>query len=331
MTEFRKDPTSNEWILIASQRVKRPTNFIYPKKSKVDVDYVEDCPFCFGNERLTPPEKAVYRNSPESLLWKIRVIPNMFPAVSSERSNESSLIDNFFRTTSGYGFHEVIIESPFHNQTIVKLKISEIELIIRTYLDRFEDLAKDSIKYIMLFKNQGKLAGASINHIHSQIIAVPLISEYVRHKNEIALNYFKKTKRCLYCDINSKELKSEDRILYQNDDFLVFNPYASRYPFETWISPKHHQASFRNISSKEIKTLASILLETMVKIDHGLNNPDFNYLFYSAPIGKENSSHLHWYIQIVPRIHNFGGFEIGTGIYINIQSPEVSAKYLKEI
>lgn len=331
MTEFRKDLTSNEWILIASQRFKRPTNIISPKKSKVDVDYVEDCPFCFRNERLTPPEKAVYKNSPESLLWKMRVIPNMFPAVSSERSNESSLIDNLFKTTSGYGFHEVIIESPFHNQTIAKLKISEIECIIRAYHDRFEDLAKESIKYIMLFKNQGELAGASIDHIHSQIIAIPVISEYIRRKDEIALNYFKKTERCLYCDLNKQELQLEDRILYQNDDFLVFHPYASRYPFETWISPKHHKASFRNISAKEITTLASILLETMVKIDRGLNRPDFNYLFYSAPIGEENSSYLHWYVQIVPRIHNVGGFEIGTGIYINTHAPEATAKYLKEM
>jgi len=331
LTEFRKDLTTNEWILIASQRVKRPINFISPKKSKADIDYVEDCPFCFGNEHLTPPEKAVYKNNPKSLLWNIRVIPNMFPAVSAESSNESSLIHNFFRTSGGYGFHEVIIESPFHNQTFAKLKISEIESIIQAYHDRFENLAMKSIKYIMLFKNQGELAGASVDHIHSQIIAIPVISEYIRHKNEIALNHFKKTKRCLYCDLNRQELKSEDRILYQNDDFLVFHPYASRYPFETWISPKHHQASFRNISPKEITTLSSILLETMVKIDRGLNKPDFNYLFYSAPIGEENSSYLHWYIQIVPRIHNFGGFEIGTGIYINMHAPEDSAKYLKEM
>lgn len=295
------------------------------------MDYVKDCPFCFGNEHLTPPEKAVYKNDPNSLFWNIRVIPNMFPAVSAERSNESRIIDDFFKTTGGYGFHEVIIESPFHNRTITKMKISEIETIIRAYQDRFENLAMESIKYIMLFKNEGELAGASIDHIHSQIIAIPVISEYVRHKSEVALDYFKKTKRCLYCDINSKEMDSEDRILYQNDDFLVFNPYASRYPFETWISPKNHKASFRNISPKEINTLASILLETIVKIYHGLNQPDLNYLIYSAPLGEENSNYLHWYIQIVPRIQNFGGFEIGTGIYINIQSPEDSAKYLKEI
>jgi UDPglucose--hexose-1-phosphate uridylyltransferase len=303
LTEFRKDITTNEWVIMAKERVKRPTDFETSKKKKIVKNYIDDCPFCLGNERLTPPAIKIYKDNSKSSIWKIRVIPNKFPAVSSEEALESNLINNYLETISGYGFHKVIVESPFHNVTLTSMDYSEIKSIIHSYRDMYKILNEKPVKYIMIFKNHGESAGASIDHIHSQIIAIPIIPERLKCKCEIASNYFNRLNSCIYCS-------------------------ASIYPFEVWILPRYHKASFGNIEDAEVEEFAKILQEILRKIDRALGQPDFNYFIETAPIGNEKSNYLHWYLRIIPRIWNIGGFEIGTGIYINTHIPEETAEYL---
>jgi UDPglucose--hexose-1-phosphate uridylyltransferase len=329
LTEFRKDITTNEWVIMAKERVKRPTDFETSKKKKIVKNYIDDCPFCLGNEKLTPPAIKIYKDNSKSSIWKIRVIPNKFPAVSSEEALESNLINNYFETISGYGFHKVIVESPFHDMTLTSMDYSEIKSIIHSYRDMYKILSKKPVKYIMIFKNHGASAGASIDHLHSQIIAIPIISERLKRKVEIASKYFKRLHRCICCDMIKKELESKKRIISKNDGFVAFHPYASLHPFEIWILPRYHKASFGNIEDEEVEKFAKILQEILRKIDRALGQPDFNYFIETAPIDNESSNYLHWYLRIIPRIWNIGGFEIGTGIYINTHIPEETAEYLR--
>jgi UDPglucose--hexose-1-phosphate uridylyltransferase len=329
LTEFRKDITTNEWVIMARERVKRPIDFEISKNKKIVKNYIDDCPFCLGNERLTPPAIKIYKDNSKSSIWKIRVIPNMFPAVSSEEGLESNLINNYFETISGYGFHKVIIESPFHDVTFTSMDYSELKSIIYSYRDMYKILSKKPVKYIMIFKNHGASAGASIDHIHSQIIAIPIISEHLKRKFEIASNCFNRLNICIYCSMIKKELELEKRIIFKNDGFVAFHPYASLYPFEVWILPRYHKASFGNIEDVEVEEFAKILQEVLSKIDRALGQPDFNYFIETAPIDKEISNYLHWYLRIIPRIWNIGGFELGSGIYINTHIPEITAEYLR--
>jgi len=293
---------------------------------------VEDCPFCLGNERLTPPEVAVYRERSNSSSWKIRVVPNMFPALTPHGLTRERLVEGHFTAMDGFGFHEVVIESPRHNQKLSRMRASDLELMIQAYRDRYKVLSKEAnVRLIVIFKNHGVSAGTSISHPHSQIVATPVVSTHVRNKCRVALGHYKKTGRCVYCEMNGWELESGSRLVSESDHFVVFHPYASRYPFETWISPKRHKACFGNIEPDELRELGRLLQEVIGKMDRAVGEPDFNYVLHTAPVEDENREHLHWYLQIIPRIWTAAGFEIGSGIYINTSIPEETAKFMRGI
>ena len=331
MTELRQDPTTNEWVIIARERAKRPYDLVTHRDIKPIPPFVEDCPFCPGNERMTPPEVAVYRKDSDASRWTIRIVPNMFPALTPHEVVGERPAESHFRVMSGFGFHEVLIESPTHNQTLSTMDVSDIELIVRAYRDRYNVLSKkENVRLIVIFKNHGMTAGTSLAHPHSQIIATPVVSTYVRQKCAVAEQYYEKTERCLYCEVNGWETKSGSRLVSESANFVVFHPYASRYPFETWISPKNHNACFGKIDSEEISELGRVLGETMRKMDRALGGPNFNYVLNTAPVEDEKKEYLHWYIQVIPRIWTAAGFEIGSGIYINTSVPEETAKYMKE-
>jgi len=332
VTELRQDPTTDDWVIIAHERAKRPYDYVMRREDTSSPAFVENCPFCPGNERLTPPEVAVYREGSGTSSWKIRVVPNKYPALGPHGTTEERVVEGRFRAMDGSGFHEVVIESPLHNQTLSRMSTSEIESIVRMYRDRYKVLGRErETKLIVIFKNHGIAAGTSIEHPHSQIVAAPVVSPQITKKCHVALEHYKKTGRCLYCDINEWELDSRTRLVTESGRFLVFHPYASRYPFETWVSPKRHNACFGNIDSEEIRELGKTLQWIMEKIDRALGKPDFNYVFHTAPVEDEISEHLHWYIQIVPRTWTLGGFEMGSGIYINTAVPEETAAFMRTI
>lgn len=328
MSELRQDPTTYDWIIIAKERARRPHEFKRKQTSDKSLPVLsEDCPFCPGNEHTTPEALDVYGDIDK---WRIRVVPNKFPALRPEgdtRREEWKL----FRKSQGYGRHEIVIETPLHNEFIPFMDDKHVEELIKAYRNRYHALRKDpKIKIIIIFKNHGEGAGTSLEHPHTQIVASPIVPPYIRRKYEVATQHFDNTGRCLHHDIQKAELEEGTRIVADTLHFVVLHPFASHYPFETWIMPKEHKSSFGNISDTEIKDIAVLLKEILLKIYVGLGNPDYNFVIHTAPVDDEHKSYYLWHIQIIPRLTLAAGFELGSGIYINVAIPEETSAFMKE-
>jgi len=328
--ELRQDLVTNKWVIIATERARRPHSFseskrIISKKRKI-------CPFCYGNEYMTPPEVLAFRDNgkPNSSGWKVRVVPNKFPALV--RKGKPELIKNgIYSTMNGVGAHEVIIHSPNHDLLLPLMNEKEIELVLKAYLIRYKELSKDSnIKFIQIIINHGKEAGASLDHPHSQLFGLPIVPNFVLDELEGSKKYFNKYKRCVFCEIIKKELQDGKRIIEETDKFVAFEPFASKLPFETLIIPKKHMESFSYMDEKDFEDCSKILRKTMKKIYDGLNDPPLNYWLHSSPLNN-NYNYYHWHFEVIPKLTTTGGFELGTGIIINTTLPEECAKYLKKL
>jgi len=333
MPQLRQDPTTKEWVIIAAERSKRPHDFKKTKTLTERPPYKEDCPFCQGNERLTPHESLAYRRGgpADSKGWWVRVIPNKFPALSPEGSWDIKEEKGFFRMMDGMGIHEVVIESPIHNQLLPLMEDKQVEEVLLAYRERYLALREDPrIKLIIVFKNHGEAAGTSLDHTHSQLVGTAVVPSNIRKKLEEAARYYDDHGRCVYCDTIKEELKLGKRIVMDTERFVVLQPFASRSPFETWIVPKEHQASFGLISMEDSKTFAKVLKTTLFKLYSKLNNPDYNYVIHTAPIKDEQEDYYHWHLQIIPRLTTPAGFELGSGIYISVSLPEETAQFLRE-
>jgi UDPglucose--hexose-1-phosphate uridylyltransferase len=333
MSELRLNRATKEWIIIAKERAKRPKEFKSPQKRKQKEPLFDPkCPFCPGNEKQTPPEVFALRSKnskPNSFGWEIRVIPNKFPALTPQ--GEVKISSGFFKMTPGVGKHEVIIEAKEHNQTLATLALGRVEKVCLIYRQRYLELAKNKEhKLIIIFKNHGESAGTSLLHPHSQLIALPVVPTQIRHLLEEATRYFDDQGACVFCDMIEEELKAKKRIIFDDKDFVALHPFASRTPFETWILPKKHQATFGGASVAETKRLAFVLKDVLEKLYTKLNNPDYNLVIRTAPIKDANEDYYHWYVQILPRLTNPAGFELGSGVYINTSIPEETAKFLRE-
>lgn len=333
MPELRQNPATKEWVIIATERAQRPEE-LGSGTVEASADEREKCPFCPGKENQTPNEIMAYRTygtSADSPGWWIRIIPNKFAALTQGGDIKRSKVEDFFSYMDGVGEHEVIIESPDHDQNIATLEQKQVEEIFHAYRERYVTLSKDPRhELIILFKNHGIRAGTSLRHLHSQIIAAPITPLYIRNRIEEAMHYFDDNGRCVYCEMIVKELKIKDRIVMETDSFVTFEPFASRSPFETWVLPKKHNSSFEEISPEHTKELAFVMRSTLGKIYKRLNNPDYNYMIRSAPVHEKNVEYFHWHIMIVPRVSAVAGFELGSGIYINTVIPEAAAKFLRE-
>jgi UDPglucose--hexose-1-phosphate uridylyltransferase len=330
MSQIRQDPTTKEWVIIASERSKRPNDFVQQQLRQELPDFSPSCPFCPGNEKMTPPESFALRDKNDR--WRIRVFPNLFPALIPEGSTKKREEDNFFLYMGGIGVHEVIVETPRHNAFLALADDSRIADVLLTYQKRYIALSKTPfIKSIVIFKNYGPSAGTSLEHPHSQLVAIPIVPRHIRIRLEIAARYYNDTGRSLYSDIVDHELEVGKRVVTATDKFAVFHPFASHFPFETWIVPRTYEASFCNVSSNDLSSLAHILGLTLLKLYRGLNDPDFNLIIDTAPIGDENKDYYTWHIRIIPRLTDAGGFEIGSGIYINTALPEETAQFMREV
>jgi UDPglucose--hexose-1-phosphate uridylyltransferase len=332
MPQLRQDPTTKEWVIIATERSKRPHNFKKPRPESERPTYKKDCPFCPGNEHLTPHETLAYRSSgsPDSIGWWVRVVPNKFPALSPEGSVERKEEKGFFRMMDGVGAHEVVIGSPIHNQLFPLAEDRQVEEVLLAYRERYLALREDPrIKLIIIFKNHGEAAGTSLEHTHSQIVGTAVVPSYIRKKLEEAARYYDDHGRCVYCDSIHEELRYGERIVMDTEKYVVLHPFASRFPFEAWIIPKEHQASFGLISMEDSKTFAKVLKATLSKLYFKLNDPDYNFVIHTAPIKDEQEDYYHWHLQIIPRLTTTAGFEMGSGIYINVSFPEETAQFLR--
>jgi UDPglucose--hexose-1-phosphate uridylyltransferase len=332
MPQFRQDPTTKEWVIIAAERAKRPHDFIKSKTLVEKLPYREDCPFCQGNEHLTPHESLAYRRGgpPDSKGWWVRVIPNKFPALVPEGSLQREET-GFFRMMDGVGIHEVVIESPMHDQLLPMMEDRLVEEVLLAYRERYLVLREDPrIKLIIIFKNHGEAAGTSLDHTHSQLVGTAVVPSNIRKKLEEAARYYDDHGRCVFCDTIQEELKFGKRVVMDTERFLVVQSFASRAPFETWIIPKEHQASFGLISMDDSKRFAKVLKTILFKLYSKLNDPDYNYVIHTAPVKDEQEDYYHWHLQIIPRLTTPAGFEMGSGIYINVSLPEETAQFLRE-
>jgi len=334
MPELRQDPATKQWVIIARERAKRPHDFIKPIPPPPLPSYKEDCPFCPGNESMTPPETMAYRKGgpPNGPGWWVRAIPNKFSALVPDGSISRRQEEGLFRKMDGVGQHEVIIESPLHHQCIALMENKQVEEILLAYRERYLSLREDPrFKLIIIFKNHGRGAGTSIEHPHSQLVATPIVPLNIRHRFEKAASHFDDDGTCVYCDIIREGLRQPSRMLQQTERFVTFHPFASRAPFETWILPKEHQASFGSISMRDAKEFAGVLRTTLFQLYKGLNNPDYNYIIHTAPTKDEHEEYFHWHLQILPRLVTPAGFELGTGIFINTALPEETAAFIRNL
>jgi UDPglucose--hexose-1-phosphate uridylyltransferase len=329
LPELRKDPVTGRWVIISTDRVRRPSDFaqdhVVPKGGRF-------CPFCPGNESKTPPEVLAYRSSggPNESGWQLRVVPNKFPVlrVEGELNRQG---EGLYDRMNGVGAHELIIESPEHLVTQADMPEKRIEAIFWAYRDRMLDLRKDQrLRHILIFKNHGEAAGSSLEHTHSQLIALPVIPKRVQEELDGCRRYFDFKERCIYCDVARQEMDTGSRVVLETDHFLVFSPYAPRFPFETWIIPRRHFSHFELTDSAVIENLAWVQRVMLRKIDKVLEHPPYNWMIHSAPVQEGPLAHYHWHIEIIPRLTKVAGFEWGSGFYINPTPPEESAKFLRE-
>lgn len=290
------------------------------------------CPFCYGNEQKTPPEVLAYRDNggPNESGWSVRVVPNKFPVLGIE-GDLSRQGDGIYDKMAGIGAHEVIIETPDHRLPMSEMTEKQIEQVLSAYRDRMNDLKRDKrFRYIVLFKNWGEGAGATLEHPNSQLIALPVTPKSVREELEGARRYFEFKERCIFCDIIRQDTASGVRMVTETDRFVVLEPYAARFPFETWIAPKRHEAHFETTDQATLQNLAWVLRSTLRKVDKVLEKPPFNFVVHSAPVQEGDLAYYHWHIEIIPKLTKVAGFEWGTGFYINPTPPEESARYLRE-
>ena len=331
MPELRRDPITGEWVIIASERAKRPSDFASHSPGR-DAQDNSTCPFCPGNEAATPPEIMAFRH-PGSLRngpgWWVRVVPNKFPALGIE-GDLNKTGRGMYDWMNGVGAHEVIIETPEHDTQLAFLDNRQIEDVLWSYRARYLDLKKDPrLKYILIFRNYGRVAGASLSHPHSQLVATPVIPGVVAGELQGARRYTEYRDRCVFCDILRQETDEGKRLVAQDEHFVVFQPYASRSPFETWVMPKRHCASFAAISAEEQTSFAAMLGETLRRLHYCLDDPPYNYNIHTAPCDRDEDGDFHWHLAIAPRLTIAAGFEMGTGIYINVTPPEIAAEFLR--
>ncbi|MBU0673790.1 MAG: galactose-1-phosphate uridylyltransferase [Proteobacteria bacterium] len=329
MPELRKDPVLGRWIIISTERGKRPTDFI-----------VEDfeskggfCPLCPGNETTTPPEVLSYGrpgDTPNRPGWSLRVVPNKYPALVIEGDLDKEG-EGLYDKMNGIGAHEVIIESPDHNATFTQLPPQHMARVFQAFRDRIVDLEKDPrFRYVMIFKNYGKAAGASLEHSHSQIVALPIVPRMIISELEGSKSYHSYKDRCVYCDILRQEIKQDIRIVCQNEHFIAMTPYAPRSPFEMWVMPKRHASSFITMNEVMFESLSYIFSEIMRRLDACIHNVPYNFVLHTAPLHSASLDYFHWHFEIMPKLTSIAGFEWGSGFYINPVPPEDAAKFLKE-
>ena len=330
MSELRRDPVVGRWVIISSERGGRPTDYQPARPMPRD----GFCPFCPGNEDKTPPEIRAVRapgTAPDSAGWKIRVVSNKFPALQIEGELDKRA-RGIYDIMTGIGAHEVFIETPEHDKTISTLPLDHISDIMWIYRERHRDLEKDKrFKFVLIFRNSGQDAGASLRHPHSQLIATPTIPKRILEEITGVHRYLEFKDRCVFCDMVDEELSYKNRIVCKNEHFISFAPFASRFPFETWILPRVHQPCYKSLDDDMLLPLAEVFHETIRRLDTFLDFAPYNYVLHTRPMNAETPYNYHWHFEIIPRLTHVAGFEWGTGFYINPTPPERAAEFLREV
>jgi UDPglucose--hexose-1-phosphate uridylyltransferase len=330
MPEFRKDPLVERWVIIASERAKRPRD-----TSERDSNTgLGGCPFCVGNERMTPPPVLVLTDDnvqPDEANWRVRVVPNKYPALI-DREESATWTGAPYSSMEGAGAHEVVIESPRHVINMAALSVTEIELVLHAYRQRLLFWrGAGRWRYALIYKNQGVEAGATLAHGHSQITALPMVPKEAFEELEAGKTYLASAGRCAYCDMAQREREIGQRLVAENDRFIVFCPFASRVAAETWVLPKRHSSCFESGSKDDFLALARALRDILIRLNRCFHEPPFNYFLHSNPLGEPENDYSHWHLEILPKLHQLAGFELGSGCYMNPLPPEDAARLLREV
>jgi UDPglucose--hexose-1-phosphate uridylyltransferase len=337
--ELRKDYLLDRWVVIATERSRRPTDFAKPKPEPAKTAV---CPVCVGNENMTPPAVMLYQRENGEIKrsqdpaigertknWLVRVIPNLYPAFSPPKQpgDEKQIVrgDGLW---NAIGHHEVIVESPNHDEDPADAELPQLELVVKAYIDRLKALsAKPYVKYVSIFRNHGLEAGASLSHAHSQIITTPMVPTTVREEQKAAQTFYEDQDKCIFCDIIEAETKGP-RLISETDDFVVLAPYASVNPMEFWIFPKEHAPNLLNLTAHEIAAFAKTLKTSLKALKTLVNDPPYNYGIHLA-LNPEAQDSYHWHLEVYPKLATWAGFEKSTGIYINTVTPETAAESLR--
>ncbi len=338
MSELRKDIVTREWVIIAPEREERSGHHPFsvasrPASARPAEPDTASCPFCPGNE-AAEPETWAWRSPgspPNSPHWCVRVIPNKYPALSLLRPvsrNDHHIYD----CMTGAGAHELVVETPRHGVNVVAEPVANLVHVLEAYQARYQALSQNpQIEHVSVFKNHGWEAGASIPHAHSQIVATPVIPQLVWNNKQGQIQYREYRDTCVYCDVIQAELSLNERLIASNDHFVGLSPFAARYPFEIWIVPRRHAASFATLSADERLALAEILHLLLTRLADALDDPPYNYLMVSAPCKMvDQDDSFHWHMEIIPRLSVVAGFELGSNIFINTVTPEGACSYLRK-
>ena len=330
MPQLRQDPITRRWVNIATERAKRPTAFT--RAAHTVVQPSAQCPFCEGHESMTPPEVMAYRapgNEPNGPGWSFRVVPNLYAAFGPADAAPETEAVGLYEAMVGAGVHEVLIDSPDHYKDIADYGPAKAEEIVRGYVDRYEAAAANPfVKYVLISINHGREAGASLEHPHAQLFGIPLVPDNVLEELRGVERYRAEHGQCPYCAIAAAERRAGERVIFENERFLVFAPFASRVPFESWIVPKEHASRFEMMTAEQSTDFAVALHALLAKLKRGLNDPPFNLFIHTEPV-HDGRVDYHWHCELMPKLSIAAGFELGAGIMINTATPESAAEFLR--
>lgn len=330
MPELRKDPITSRWVIISTERRRRGSDFGIKTVGITQTAQKEGCPFCSGNENLTPPE--ILRLGAHDGTWRVRVVPNKFPALRVEGALDRRGL-GLYDVMNGVGAHEVIIESPRHDSKLSTCTPALWRDTLWVFRERINDLKRDKrMKSMVVFKNYGEEAGATLEHPHSQLIALPIVPRELATEMDGAKFHFSYRERCIFCDILRQEMDEGERVVSVSQEFVAFEPFASRFPFETWIVPRNHAAYFENISDGQLDDLSAIFCDIFRRLDRTLGDVPYNFYLHSAPAdGERLADSFHWHFEITPIQTRIAGFEKGAGFFINPAPPEEAATFLRGV
>jgi UDPglucose--hexose-1-phosphate uridylyltransferase len=328
MSELRKDPIVDRWVIVAEGRAERPGAFLQPttevRLPALPAGVAADCPFCAGQEARTPP--AVYERTDGQGRWTVRIVPNKYPAVQPHLAFDRGKANH----GSAVGVHEVVVESPWHATDLVELSGHHLAQVLVAWRDRLAEHRRSARwKSVILFKNMGREAGASIEHVHSQIVALPRVPELVLQEVEAAARYHQRHGQCAFCHLIAREREAATRVLIDRAGFLAVTAFAGRQPYETWILPVEHARAYESEGDRRLADLASVLAQLLPAVRQVLPICAYNLILHTAPFDTCSDDRYHWHIEIIPRISGLAGYELGGGEFINPLSPERAAREIK--